>query len=727
MAFTSYLQFDEKDCGPACVRMVAKHYGKNYSISTLREKCNINRQGVSLLGISQAAENIGFDTLGARLTLEQLKDALLPCIVFWQQKHFVVVYKIKRGNVYVADPAHGLLVHSEEDFLNGWIIAANSGKREGLCLLLEPKDEFYQEEDEPVDQKHLTRLFGYFLHYKKLLLQLLVAILFASALQITLPFLTQSIVDKGINSKNINFITIILVAQLVLFLSRASVDLVRTWILLHITSRINLTIISNFLYKLLRLPLSFFDTKKIGDILQRTQDQSRIEHFLTGSSTYALFALLNLLIFSIVLIQYNGLIFIVFLLGSILYLLWIALFIKRKKTLDTKHFKLVSKNHDHIIQMVSGMQEIKVNNSERNKRWDWEKLQASIFRLNMQILAFGQYQTAGGGIINESKNILITYLAATSVVENKITLGAMLAIQYIIGQLNGPIDQISQFMLSYQEAKLSLERLAEIETIKDEESKNSGLLEIDFDKEDIILDNVNFSYPGTSNRPVLKNINLVIPNGKTTAIVGMSGSGKTTLLKLLLKFYDPDNGAILCDTTNLNCISHKRWRSHCGVVMQDGYIFSDSIAKNIALGYDEIDYQRLVYAAKIANIQDYVESLPLSYNSVVGMDGSGLSQGQKQRLLIARSVYKNPNLFFFDEATNALDATNETVIMKNLQQLFTGKTVIIIAHRLSTVKKADKIVVLEKGVIIEEGRHEALIRNKSVYYNLVKDQLELGE
>jgi ATP-binding cassette, subfamily B, bacterial len=726
MSFQVYRQLDAKDCGPSCLRMVAKHFGKSYSLATMRDKCGMNRDGVNLLGLSVAAESIGLETLGAKLNFEQLSTAQLPCIVFWQKNHFVVLYRLSRRKAFIADPAHGLMVYPRKEFIENWTLPGSNGEIHGFTLLLEPSESFYKEEGDEVMKQGFSSVLYNFFTQKKLILQLVGTILLASVLQISLPFLTQSIVDKGINYRNINLIVLILIAQIVLFLSRATVEIVRTWILTHITSRVNVTIVSGFLSKLIRLPLSFFDTKKLGDILQRVNDQSRIEQFLTGTSSYALFAVINLIVFSVVLINYNFLIFFIYMLGSALYLFWVTLFVHNKRILDIQHFKLSTRNQDSILQIVNGIQEIKINNCERPMRWEWEKLQARLFKLNLKRLALSHYQMSGASVINEFKNILITFLAATAVVENKITLGAMLAIQYIIGQLNGPIDRMSQFIVSYNDARLSVERLTEIQSLKDEEPTGANVTRHIPVEGDIEFKDVTFSYPGARRAPVLKNINLVIPSGKMTAIVGMSGSGKTTLLKLLLKFYNPQKGEITIKGESFKQLGQRGWRDLCGVVMQDGYIFADTIARNISLGDSNIDSERLIRAATIANIHDYIAELPMGYNTILGADGVGLSQGQRQRILIARSVYKAPRIILFDEATNALDATNESTILNSMQSIFEGKTAVIIAHRLSTVRNADKIVVMQKGEIVEEGAHHELLRHRKWYYNLVKDQLELA-
>jgi len=725
LSFPFYQQHDAMDCGPACLRMIAKYYGKIYSLELLRNRSFITREGVSLLGISDAAESIGFRTIGAKATFEQLKkEATLPAIAHWMQNHFIVIYKIKKDTICVADPAHGLLTYRKDEFLKGWI---GTGENEGILLLLEPTPDFYQKEDEtPKSKRGFYFLFSYLFPYRKFIIQLLIGMVVGSLLQLIFPFLTQSLVDFGISNQNIGFIYTILAAQLMLFLSRTTVDLIRGWILLHIGTRVNISIISDFLIKLMRLPLSFFDTKFIGDILQRIDDHRRVETFLTSATLGLLFSMVNLIVFSIVLAVYSLKILLIFVVGSILVIGWVLIFMKKRSDLDYKRFRQLSQNQSNLIQLIQGMPEIKLNNSEKTKRWEWERIQAGLFKINMKGLAINQYQQAGSLFLNELKNILITFLVAQEVVLGHMTLGMMLAISYILGQMNSPIDQLMGFLQTAQDAKLSLERLAEIHLRKEEEDPEIEKIIIMPSDRSLSANNLGFQYEGPQSDFVLKNLKLSIPQGKVTAIVGASGSGKTTLLKLLLKFYEPTEGEIRLGDINLSNFNTSLWRQKCGVVMQDGYLFSDTIANNIVMSAENINRDKLLNAVKTANIQDFIETLPLSYTTKVGQDGHGLSQGQKQRLLIARAVYKDPDYLFFDEATSALDANNESVIIKNLEEFFKGKTVVIIAHRLSTVQKADQTVVLDKGLILEQGTHLELIRNRGAYYNLIKNQLELG-
>jgi ATP-binding cassette subfamily B protein len=696
-------------------------------MESLRELCEKGKSGVNLFGISKAAEAKGLRTLGARLTFDELCKGTLPAIVHWNQNHFVVLYHIafKRGKrvMYIADPGTGKVKLTEQEFMKSWFSTVSEGEGRGIALFLEPTPKFYEEDGDKINPRGFRFLFSYLKPHRKLIIQLIAGLLTGSIIQLIFPFLTQSIVDIGIGTRDINFIWLILMAQLMLTLSAATVDFIRGWILLHLGTKINISLISDFLSKLMRLPIGFFDTRMTGDLLQRIGDHKRIQNFLTGSSLTVLFSLFNIIIFGAVLLYYSLTIFSVFMLASALYAGWVLLFMKRRRELDNRTFTQNAANQSSIIQLIAGMQEIKLNSCEEQKRWEWEHIQARLFKLNIKGLALGQYQEAGGTLINQLKNIFITVLAAGSVINGELTLGMMLSVQYIIGQLNSPISNIIGFIRTSQDAKMSLERLAEVQEKKDEESSDQSLLSDIPISKPINLDNLSFRYEGAGSPFVLKNISLTIPNGKITAIVGMSGSGKTTLIKLLLGFYRPVTGDILYGEHSLSSISMSKWRQRCGVVMQDGYIFSDTIARNIAPGEEFIDKERLKKAVGIANIREFAESLPLGYNTRIGQEGLGLSQGQKQRILIARSVYKDPDFIIFDEATNALDAKNERDIMSNLEEFFKGRTVVVVAHRLSTVKNADNIIVLDKGMVIEQGTHKELVANGNVYYELVKNQL----
>jgi len=729
--FPFYKQLDQMDCGPTCLRMVAKHYGKIYSIEYLREKAHITQQGASFGGIAEAAEIIGLTSLGVNVNFETLAtQAPLPCIVHWRQRHFIVVYKIEKDTVYVSDPAHGLITYAKKYFLDGWLPKKDKSEAaETIILLLEATPAFYDNEDEQTkDRIGFKFLVPYFKPYRKTLWQVFLGLFTATLLQLALPFLTQSVVDYGINYQNLSFVYLILLAQLVFFVSRTAIQMIRDWLMLHMTSRINIRLLSDFLAKLMKLPIAFFDTKNTGDLLQRIQDHTRIQTFLSSSTLGALFSLINIIAFSFILAYYNSSIFLIFLSGTLIYLAWTFLFLKKRKELDYKQFDLASGNQSSVIQLLSGMQEIKLNGSERRRRWEWETIQARLYKVSIKSLTLQQVQNTGGTFINELKNIMITFLAAKSVIDGDITLGAMLAIQYILGQLNVPVTNLIGFVQTTQDAKISLERISDIHKKEEEENKKEATIrELPTDKA-IQLNQLNFRYGGKSSPLVLKDINFTIPEGKITAIVGASGSGKTTLLKHLLRIVSPTTGNIKIGNAALKNLSVSFWRTKCGSVMQEGYIFSDSIARNITESDSEslVDKERLLQAVKIANIESFIEALPLGYNTRIGSSGMGLSGGQQQRILIARAIYKNPEYLFFDEATSALDATNESEIMEKLNLFFKKRTVVIVAHRLSTVKNADNIIVLENGSIIEQGNHLNLVKKRGVYYQLVKNQLELG-
>ena len=757
MRFPHYTQLDAMDCGPTSLRIVAQFYGRHYSLQNLRERCHITREGVSLLGISDAAESIGFRTTGVKITWHQLRDeANLPCIVHWNQQHFVVVYRIarKRGKwwVYVSDPASGLLKYTEEQFLKAWIqsrelpnrtesaarpqqevpslasadFLAGPANGKGIALLLEPTPQFYKEKGDEDKRLKLGYLLQYLRPYKNYLAQLALAMLTASILSLILPFLTQSVVDKGIGTGNLSFVVMMLIAQVVLVLGQLANNLIRSWLMLHMTTRISISLISDFLAKLMRLPIAFFDSKMVGDIMQRIGDYDRIQSFLTGSLLSMAMAVVSFVIYGAVMGGYDPTILGIFLLGSALYIGWILLFMKRRRKLDYMRFQEAAANQSNIVQLINGMQDIKLNDCEKQKRWEWERIQARLFQVSIKGLVLGQTQEVGGTFIDQTKNVVISFLAASAVIEGDMTLGMMVALQYIIGQLNAPLSQFIQFVQATQDAKISLERLSEIQEKDDEEPADEERIRMIPDNADIEFRGVTFQYDGPHSAKALDDVSVTIPADKVTAIVGASGSGKTTMLKLMLGFYTPTSGEVLLHDRRIAQYSPSCWRRACGTVMQEGYIFSDTIAGNIGVSDERPDMERVRRATRIANIDTFIDELPLGYNTKIGADGHGLSVGQKQRLLIARAAYKDAKYLFFDEATNSLDANNERTIMERLERLFEEKTVVVVAHRLSTVRNADKIIVLDHGRIVEQGTHDALTAKRGYYYELVKNQLELG-
>lgn len=731
MSFPITFQHDSMQCGIACLQMICKHFGRKFSLDFLSKLCFATNEGVSLLGINDAANKLGLKTLCVKASMNELDQISLPAILHWNQKHFVVLYKIKKGRkYYIADPGKGLTAYTNEEMREYWLSTNSKGVEKGVVMMLEPASHFYDTKNASgTNEKEIHSfrfLYGYVRRYYKYFGMIAVGLALGSIIQLVLPFLTQAIVDKGIKHQDLNIILLILFGQLMLTISRTVIDFLRRWILLRISMKINISLISDFFIKLLKLPMSFFDTKLMGDLMQRMNDHGRVNNFLTQNVLNIVFSLLTLIVFSVVLVIYDKLVFLAFLIGSMLYGVWVALFLKRRKVIDYELFEQQAINNNRTYEFITSMQEIKLQDCEQRKRQEWEHIQKDLFKIQQKSLRLQQQEEAGGIFINELKNIAITVMSAAAVIEGNMTLGMMLAVQYIIGQLCSPVEQLMDFFYSIQDVKISLERINEIHSMEDENGKAGLLTSIKQKSKGINIQNVIFKYNPHVLTKTIDHVDIQIPQGKVTAIVGASGSGKTTLIKLILGYYSVIEGRICIGSTNINDVNKQWWRCQCGVVMQDGVIFSESIARNIAVDDAEIDQVRLLEAAKISCIFDYVMGLPLKFDTKIGRDGIGLSQGQKQRILIARAVYKNPEYIFLDEATNSLDANNERKIVENLDRFYKGKTVVIVAHRLSTVKNADQIVVIDHGKVVETGTHDTLTLKKGAYFQLVKNQLELG-
>lgn len=724
-------QLDMMDCGPACLKMIAKFYGKYYSLQYLRDLCGNTREGVSLAGISHGAEAIGIRTLAAHCNVTDILEKVpLPIIMHWDNSHFVVLYKIKEKRnkelrFLIADPAKGKVEYNQDEFENGWLKNKETATK-GVALILEPQADFAQRQtgEKSHRNKLLENILGYFTPYKKSFFYLATVMLLITGMQAVLPFISKAVIDVGIQTQDVSFINIVLFANLALIVSITLSSAVRDWILQHLSSRINIALISDYLIKLMKLPVSFFENKMLGDILQRAYDHERIRTFIMNNSLNLIFSTLTFFIFSIILWMYNNTIFYIFIVGSVLYILWVIAFLNLRKKLDWDYFELTAKNQSYWVETIGGIQDIKINNYEQAKRWKWEGIQARLFKINLRMLGINNIQNLGASFIDSVKNLLITFFCAKAVIAGEITFGVMISTQFIIGMLNGPVQQLISFMVSFQFAQISFMRLNEIQALADEDEDigNNDMTLAGIS--DIIVKNVSFQYTHVS-PVILKNVSLIIPHGKVTAIVGDSGSGKSTLLKLLLRLYKPSYGEISVGNMNVNNIGLRQWRSKCGAVMQDGKIFNDTILNNIILDDEKPDNERLIKAVTAANIGQEIEQMPLGYHTKMGEDGRGLSGGQRQRVLIARALYKNPDILFFDEATNALDTINEHKITTALDEVFHGKTVIVVAHRLSTIRKAEQIVVMKDGCIVEVGNHDSLMNRGGRYFQLVESQSEV--
>ena len=724
MKFPFIKQTDSKLCGLACIASICKYYGETYSINFLSRLCDIHPEGISLLSLSKAANHLGLDTLCVSIPYSKLMFAELPCILHWNQNHYVVLYKIdkKKELFYICDPAKGKYKIDKVKLIEHWMSASDNAP----AMLLEPSNDFGKiVNEERSKRSSFTIIINYLRTYRKYIAQLASGLLFTSCLQFVFPFLTQIIVDYGIPNKNLNLLWLVLVGWIVIVLAKTLTEIIRKWLLLHITMRVNVSLISDFIVKLMSLPMNYFESRTIGDLTQRVSDHNRVQSFLTSQLLGSFFSLVSFLVFSSILFIYNKIIFLIFILGSTLYAVWAFLFLNKRKLIDYEIFEVESLNQSKTYQILASIQEIKLQNCKVRRRWEWEDIQSDLFYIQQKALRLQQIEESGAIMITEIKNIFITIISASLVISNNLTVGEMMAILFIIGQLNSPLSQMIGLIYSFQDMKISLERINEIH-FRENESNGHGTL-THMENSSIIFNNVSFKYDKYFPAYTLEDISLELETGKVTAIVGMSGSGKTTIVKMILGYYKTDTGEILVSNNPIDNYEIDWFRTQFGVVMQDGFIFTESIARNIAIDDSEIDWNRLEYAVSIANIKEYIDNLPLGYNTIIGKEGTGLSQGQKQRILIARAVYKDPKFLILDEATNSLDATNERIIVENLSQFCKGKSVLIIAHRLSTVKNADKIVVLDRGRIVEVGNHSSLISKKGFYFNLVKNQLDIAD
>lgn len=722
------------ECGIACLSMICRHYGKTIPLHKLRELCPPTPQGVSMLALEASAKTLGFNTACAKMKLQDLDSSQLPCILYWKHSHFVVLYAVDGNGKYrIADPAMGKRISSAEEMDECWCGIRQSDFPKGVALLLSPSADFRPDAaDEGMTLNSCIRLLKYGKNERGHLMIAFCCLVSVALIQLALPYLMQSVVDVGINTEDISFVWLVLLGQLVLLFSRTAMDLWRRWILLRINLRLNVDFISGYFEKLFRLPMSYFESRLKGDFLQRISDHGRVNSFLTGESLNAVYSLFSLMAFSAVLFIYSPVVLGVLWMGSILFALWILLFLKERKWIDYRLFEENSRSESRTFEMISSMEEIKLQGCEEHRLQEWKRQQSCINVLHEKSQKLQQKQEAGSLLISAMRDVVITAISAEAVIHGEMTLGMMMAVQYIVGQLTAPIEQLLRMINSMQDVRLSLERIADVHMEKDEDtmdchtppvcgcesSRNGAAIE---------LEHVNFKYDKYAPRDTIHDISLQIPWGKQTAIVGASGSGKTTLLKLILGFYPPLSGKIIINGANLAGLSKREWRRRCGVVMQDGILFSDSIKRNIAVNDKDVDADKLEASAELARIKDYVMKLPQQYDTRIGEDGVGLSLGQKQRLLLARALYRNPSFLFLDEATNSLDASNERSIVKGLHRFGAGRTVVVIAHRLSTVKESDQIVVMDAGSIVEIGTHDELLKRRGHYYNLVKDQLELDD
>lgn len=726
-SFKHIFQTDSMDCGAACLCMIARHYGKNYSLEFFRKNAFIGKEGISMLGLSMAAEKAGMHSLCAKISIEQLaNEIILPCILHWDNKHYVICHKVsgkKNLTFHICDPAFGCMKVCQKELYRHWISGKFEGEEVGVAMQIEPGINFHNKGIKKAPHKFSMKYFlKYIMPHKWSILQLLLGALVLISLGYISPFISQAIVDIGILKKDLAFIILMVIAQIIINTSKTIIIFFQSWISLRMNTIINVNLVSNYLNKLSQMPMSFFESKTMGDILQRIGDHDRIKSFLMNDTINVIFSITTFIAFVVVLGIYNIHILSIFLLGNAVYVTWVLSFMKYRKELDNKAFHESALLQNNMVQFIQGMQEIKLNCIEREKCWEWEHLQARLYKISRKAMLLGQIQSAGSLIFSSTTGVVLSYITAQKVVTGEMTLGMMTSLSFILGQVAAPIGSFIGFAQRYQDAKISLERLADIHSQDDEHKEYEEKKSILPKDKNIILNKVSFSYSGNINNLVLKNISIQIPQNKITAIVGKSGCGKTTLIKLLQGLYKPLSGEIMIGDTVLENINKYVWRNHIGAVMQDGYIFSDSISKNITL-HNEVDIQKLESVLKAVNLNDFIQSLPHGYDTKIGNDGMQLSQGQRQRILLARILYRKPQVVFLDEATNALDTQNEFYIMNNIRELLYNHTIIIVAHRLSTIKKADNIIVIDNGEVIEQGTHERLLEQKGTYFQLINTQL----
>lgn len=732
MKYRVIMQHDSMQCGAACLLSVCHFYGRSgMSLEQMTEMCGVGRDGVSIYDLNKAARRLGFETLCAKLTLSDLLDITLPCILFWNASHFVVLFEARGGRYVIGDPALGVVERSEAEVSQAWLAADDDdGVLRGVVLGLSPTDDFSCGGDCGVQslslRKSLPSLWTYVRPHRWCIAQLAAGLAFGCVVQLILPFLSQAVVDVGVGLRDVGSLWTLVIAQMALMLGRAAAGFVRSWILLRIGTRVNIAMVSDFLAKLMRLPMTFFDKKLTGDILQRMGDYSRVRDFFTSQALDALFALSSVAVFAFVLGCYSLRLFAVFLVGSLAHAAWLSFFMRRRRVLDYELFRRQALCSNKTLECVSSLHEVKLQGCGARRRAEWEASQEALVSTQAQSLALSQRQEAGSVVIAEGKNIVMTLCSATAVMSGDMTMGMMLATQFIAGQLVSPIERLTRFAYAAQDVRVSLERILSVSRMPDEDDgRNASPVDVDW-RLGVEFRHVSFAYsPSECGHPAVDDVSLYFPSGKVTAIVGASGSGKSTLIKLLLGFFEPQEGDVSVGGVELSSLPMEWWRGQCGIVMQDGVIFSDSVARNIAMADDEPDMRRVREAARLACADGFISDLHAAFETKIGAEGQQLSKGQAQRILLARAVYRNPSLLILDEATNSLDTVSERRIVDNLASFCAGRTTIVIAHRLSTVRNADNIIVMSGGRVVERGTHNELAKLHGYYYELIKNQLDI--